>query len=401
MIKKARVKNFQSHQDSEIEFDENITTLIGVSDSGKSAIVRSLSCLTKRGPFYIRNGEESGEVGIVFDNGSVSRNVNYPQMKKCSNCKEPIQNSDSSTVVCKCGEVNTPKVDSDFYLIDGKTKMEKFGVRLPDDIKKVIKMSPVVFVDNEEDLNFTSQFDDHFFVGQTYAGSKRNKIISALIVDAEKVDLLIQKISSEYRDSNARFQLYQSETLLKKEKVAKVTDDIVELKRLKTEIDNDKSLEISLKYTKLHAIHEELSKLKPMDTIQENVKKISIAITKLKDLFNSIKNSTKEYQKLLQYKTEIEKIKVVEFVRFIPATDKLENDLLRSRKYKIESYQDRLSALDEAVRSLQNSQKSITENITVLTNARNEMVDKMQICPVTKKPLHSSCKDAMKGISNG
>ena len=47
MLKKLILKNFQSHSDSELEFDKGINVICGNSDSGKSSIIRSFiwACL--------------------------------------------------------------------------------------------------------------------------------------------------------------------------------------------------------------------------------------------------------------------------------------------------------------------------------------------------------------------
>lgn len=42
ILKKLKIKNFQSHSDSTIEFDDGINVITGESDSGKSSIFRSL-----------------------------------------------------------------------------------------------------------------------------------------------------------------------------------------------------------------------------------------------------------------------------------------------------------------------------------------------------------------------
>jgi AAA15 family ATPase/GTPase len=41
-MKKLRIKNFQIHKDLEIEFGP-ITTIVGPSDIGKSAVLRALN----------------------------------------------------------------------------------------------------------------------------------------------------------------------------------------------------------------------------------------------------------------------------------------------------------------------------------------------------------------------
>ena len=42
MIKSVELKNFQSHNQSRLEFCDGVNIIVGASDSGKSAILRGL-----------------------------------------------------------------------------------------------------------------------------------------------------------------------------------------------------------------------------------------------------------------------------------------------------------------------------------------------------------------------
>lgn len=53
MIKKIKIHNIQSHADSELDFDNGINVIIGSSNSGKSAIIRSLSWVKDNRPLGI------------------------------------------------------------------------------------------------------------------------------------------------------------------------------------------------------------------------------------------------------------------------------------------------------------------------------------------------------------
>lgn len=69
MILSAHLKNFQAHEDSYLEFDKGINTIIGTSDHGKSSIIRAL-CLARynrpSGTSYIRRGSgENGKLGTT------------------------------------------------------------------------------------------------------------------------------------------------------------------------------------------------------------------------------------------------------------------------------------------------------------------------------------------------
>ena len=48
MIKKIIMKNFESHENSEIEFSGGLNLIIGQSNQGKSSIVRALALVVAR-----------------------------------------------------------------------------------------------------------------------------------------------------------------------------------------------------------------------------------------------------------------------------------------------------------------------------------------------------------------
>ena len=50
MIKQLNIHNFQSHEDSSLNFTEGVNVIIGASDSGKSAIIRALKFVVYNSP---------------------------------------------------------------------------------------------------------------------------------------------------------------------------------------------------------------------------------------------------------------------------------------------------------------------------------------------------------------
>ena len=67
MLKHLSIQNFQSHKDTDIDFDPKLTVLVGSSNSGKTAIIRAIRwVLTNRprGGSFIRNGADSTVVHL-------------------------------------------------------------------------------------------------------------------------------------------------------------------------------------------------------------------------------------------------------------------------------------------------------------------------------------------------
>jgi exonuclease SbcC len=76
MLKKIRLKNFQSHKDTELVLDEKITAITGTSDAGKSSILRAIKFLATnrpRGTAFISHNKTKTEVQLEFDGTTISR----------------------------------------------------------------------------------------------------------------------------------------------------------------------------------------------------------------------------------------------------------------------------------------------------------------------------------------
>ena len=76
MIKKVKIKNFQSHSDSELEFDEGVNIIVGTSNKGKSAILRAIkwNLFNKpSGTDFIKWDESDCSVSLLVDDKEIER----------------------------------------------------------------------------------------------------------------------------------------------------------------------------------------------------------------------------------------------------------------------------------------------------------------------------------------
>ncbi len=70
MLKSIRLKNFQSHENSFLEFHEGFNLITGASDNGKSSIIRALSWIRTnkpKGTSFIRKEQKKVVVEIIDD----------------------------------------------------------------------------------------------------------------------------------------------------------------------------------------------------------------------------------------------------------------------------------------------------------------------------------------------
>lgn len=138
MIKSLHIKNFQSHENTCLNFDKGINIIIGPSDSGKSSIVRAFRWLIENKPLgdSIRSkwgGETS--VSIETDEGKILR--------------------------IKSNGVNGYEL--------GPMLLQAIGTEVPKEVHKLLNMNEV---------NLQQQLESHFLLSKTpgEVGQYFNKI---------------------------------------------------------------------------------------------------------------------------------------------------------------------------------------------------------------------------------
>lgn len=428
MIKKIILRNFQSHEDTEIDLNNTMNVIIGDSDSGKSAIRRAVQCLTRAIPFYLRFGADEGFVQVDFDDCSVTRVYKRINTTKCPSCKEPL--GENKRVCGECGAIIQDKPAADYYIVDGQ-KYEKFGVTLPPMIIEKLRICDVVFGDLSVNINIQTQFDDMFFIGKKFDGNNRNKLISGLVPDSEKVDIAIKDLNAEKNDIRSELRFLDNEYSANLNKIELVKSDIDELKELyqniealQLRIDEDAQTyneiltinDILKQMGNLSAIGDFLSnqgdvlnkamlfidkimnkidKYNDIDTINNELSGLSIANVSLPDI--NLLNISKDIVEELQVKTKLfddisqtsdiyKNTKVTDVV--IPPAlskekveallDKVETTILKIKD--IETIKSTLTATDEETNKLtEQTEKLCSEKTKIQSEFKDSNGD--LICP--------------------
>ena len=145
MIKKLRIKNFQKHKSIDIEFDDHITSIVGPSDSGKSALIRALKWVITNKPNgmeFIREGSKKCSVRIETDNHKITRSR---------------------------GTENTYHLDKEVF--------HAFGNNVPKEIIDSLRM---------DEINFQGQHDSPFWLNESAGQVSRNlnQIVNLGIIDS-------------------------------------------------------------------------------------------------------------------------------------------------------------------------------------------------------------------------
>lgn len=164
MLEELRIENFQAHERKRIKFDHRVTTIIGPSDRGKSAIIRALRwvCLNDlRGDAFVRDGADFVRVSLLLDGTKITRT--------------------------KKGIANTYKMGNETYVA--------LRTDVPEDIKAVL---------NVDTINFQAQHDAPFWFSLSPGQVSRE--LNA-IVDLGVIDATLKNLNSVVRDAKARVEV--------------------------------------------------------------------------------------------------------------------------------------------------------------------------------------------------
>lgn len=175
MFKRLRLRNFQKHQRLDIQLDPLVTTLCGVTDAGKSTILKALqwACLNvPSGVDFISHGKTLGQVTLTADGHQVKR----------------IRNASSHNA----------------YRLGVQT-FKAFKNNVPDEIAKLL---------NVTDLNFQNQDDPRFWLSLSPGelSKELNKLIQLDVIDRSIGYLAKHARQTQAERSVAHDRLVQAKT---------------------------------------------------------------------------------------------------------------------------------------------------------------------------------------------
>lgn len=171
MISRMLINNYQAHTKLRVDFDPGITTIIGPSDVGKSAIVRALRWVCNNQPggdAFVRHGSAGASVKLEVDGRTITRR-------------------------------RSPGGETNEYQLDD-TVFKAFGRDVPEPIKDLLNMGPT---------SWQLQHDPPYWFSDTAGEVSRqlNTIVNLGIID----DTLAAVSKSVY---SAKARLEAAETTL-------------------------------------------------------------------------------------------------------------------------------------------------------------------------------------------
>lgn len=163
-IKEILLKGFQSHTDTRIDLSPGLNVVVGPSDSGKTAVIRS-----------IRWGLYSEPSGDAFIN---------PQIEKAM---AALKFSDGSEIVRTRGK------GENSYSVNG-IDFKGFGTNIPEEVSLAHGMPKASFGEMETSLNISFQLDAPFMLSETPGAAAK---VLGKLAGTEELDLAAKSVNSD------------------------------------------------------------------------------------------------------------------------------------------------------------------------------------------------------------
>jgi exonuclease SbcC len=286
MIKRIRLNNFQSHENSELVFSPGVNVIIGQSDSGKTAIIRALRWLVWNRPLgdaYISHWANQCAVEIEIDGHVVKRT------------KERKSNNR--------------------YYLDDKL-FNAVGGDIPDEIMKLL---------NLHEINLQQQLDRPFLLDSSpgEVAQHFNKIAHLDVIDTsiKKVIQWTRKIQQDL--TNKEFEIERLENELHEfDSLPLLEERVNALEAKQTEVETSRF--------QVNRLNEIIEKLDTLEYEMASCAKIVIVEKKIDNILSNITNKNKIEEDILALKKIITKVCEVEkqindLVELISVESKVDN----------------------------------------------------------------------------
>lgn len=258
MIESVKIKNFQSHKNTSLEFHKGVNVIVGDSDQGKTAILRALRFAIWNQPLGDRFRSRWGGDTIV----EIATNGNTITRIKTDNQNE--------------------------YVLNDEITFKALRTGVPDEIQSALNLS---------DINTQYQLDGHYLLSRTpgEVAAHFNKVAKL-----ESIDISRKNIQSDLKKSVMEYDI----------KKKSLTDKIEELEKYKylekaeIELENIELLEkerntlansisfLKKTLTRVYEIKQEIRENKKYVLKEKQVDKILSLIQKRKEKtieFNKLK----------------------------------------------------------------------------------------------------------------
>jgi len=324
MIKSIQLSNFQSHKESKLELSDKVNIIVGSTDSGKTAILRSLNWLINNRPLgdsYRSNWGGETKVSIKLIDDLIERG----------------------------------KDKENFYNVN-EEHLTAFDKEVPTEIKSILRFT---------EINLQKQLDAPFLLSETPGEVQR---ILNRISHLDKIDSCMGKIESTKREVNADLKSILDNIKNNENELKKYSD----LNRIKMEIKilNNKEVNYCLQKESIPKLKNYIEKIKKNDVSLSRLKKLStIDVSKLSSNIENWIEGNKNYIYLMQTIKQIKSMN--EIVDRLKKYGKFDQQVvvIFNKIISLEKNQGSINVLNNKIESLKDRQEDKIE----LQNQLNEI----------------------------
>jgi len=336
VLKKVTLKNFQKHQSLTIGLSPTVTTLVGVTDAGKSAIFRAVYWVAfnqPTGDAMIKRGKSCAIAKLVFDDCEVVR---------------------------KKGQ------GTNLYILDG-SKRKAFGAgKVPDDVAAAMRLDAV---------NFQSQHDPHFWISDS--AGKVSKELNR-VVDLEIIDSSLAAADSDLRKAKATREVCE-------ERLAKTEAACKELAWVPTmSEDLDRIIMLDEQFGELQsdisALTLVLGSLEEAENMALEASGRHKAVLGVVEAFEACCRAAQERDALEELLEELADCEAKADIE-VPDLGPLEQDLAKLVKLRGE-----MASLEGIIEDLEHTESELCERTQHVTTTAAALA-KIKTCPLCENPL--------------
>lgn len=355
MIKKLILKNFKTHEVSELEFSSGINIITGESGHGKTNILRALNWIINNRPLgtsVIQRGEENCSATLTID-----------------------RNDDKYTIERVRG-----KSENSYKILDGEgkevAKFTSFGNSPPDDVSKLIGLS---------DINIQPQLKPYFLVLDS-PGQVATYIRS--LVKLDEIDQVVKLLSNKARSEKTNLSQLEDDLSEVKDRIEEINK--IDIERLEKCIFEAKSItggiqRLKEKQTRLKEVFNELQRLEKEqiylpDDIDQKLSRLDESCNNYNIVSEKISRLNELYKQLTII--ENQKISLPEDLSFLSAIESV-GDKYNDTYDKVNLLLD----IQEQLQSIETSITKINVQVTKLEEEKRLLISQLDICPTCGSQL--------------
>lgn len=360
MIKSIRLRNFQAHDDTTIEFHDGVNAITGKTDSGKTSCIRALK--------WVLTNRPSG-TSIVNHNAFVDGKQIAPCIVTIVTDKAIIEHE-------RDAKYNR-------YTVNGQV-FDAVGTDVPEEVQAAL---------NLDDINIQYQLDMPFLLTET--AGEVGRILNKL-VKLDDIDSTLRNINSYAKSKNAEKKRVEYE-------LEQVTAEIeaIDLEGITTLVETGELVEelidtMGEKCRKIHDLSLNISRLQ--ETLAEN--RVQLASASLLDEWHKIYLLRKDaHQQASTIDTYIRDIAAIE--SRMNAMKKLAGIKTKDIDMQVDSYtkiKNKIVTLDRLVSDLEKTQAKVDKSIKIVaidTTTIDKLVKDLKKVNTAINSLDTISKDAV------